>query len=443
MRIHYIVAVFIVFQAVLRASTTPVTVDGIDVQASENTVKLLVKTSAEPSYQVAFSREDQLKLRIDDATGYDFVRSASPLWRQVPFKDISLAQFYNNLYLTIGTENRHNFQFSHRVVNEGIQLTFQSDLFQVTGQDPNENILEATDDNPQRENEVASGINHLETLKNGLKNDNLTQVKSSFNALSESEKLPTYLVKNLAEYFESHGLYKNSEQLWMQYYTARVNSGEVNYSEALPVSRSEHSGTTNQSLLSSEPLGFLAEYKILFALFLVLSLITSGGYVWYSSHHSSQEEKVITPEASTDFLSALQHSMESETDQTTNTHAAQKDNQSDKNSGGKTTETPVNTDPPIQGQTRKKGEKHAGRKRREADRLRRLGLSTDMIARELKLSRGEVELLLKITDENHSKAKPHRIAGDSVTGKTPEEIARQLHISVEEAKIMRMQQGRG
>ena len=446
MRFQYILPVFMLFQSVLWAGTTPVTVDGIDVRVRDNTVDLLVKTSGQPSYQVAFSRSDQLKLRIDDATGYDFIRSTNPLWKQVPFYNISLAQFYNNLYLTIGTENRKNLRFSHSVVPEGILLTFQSELFQFSHPKVIENLREDSEDRLLAEkNKETVDKNYLEKLNLAMNQEDLHRAKNLFSELPDTDELPVEMVKNLAKFFESHGMYKASEKLWMQYYTTQVNSGEVNYSDAIPSSQMERPQSTKQNIIGGEPLAFIAENKWSLALFFILSLITSSGYFWYSSRQSSQEED-ISGETSGDFLTTLQHSMETDTRKGTKYSddiQTQKNDNPRKNFSGKLPTTPINSAPNSQSPSDNESGKQAGRKRREADRLRRLGLSTDMIARELKLSRGEVELLLKITEESHSSTKANQVIKESITRKTPEEIARQLQISVEEAKIMRMRQGRG
>jgi|GEM_PF-3140069 len=443
MRIHYVVAALVLLQSTLCAGITPISVDGIDVHVKKNTVDLLIKTSAEPAYQVAFSRDDRLKLRIDDATGYDFTRSDNPLWKQVPFNNIALAQFYNNLYLTIGTENRENFRFSHTIVAKGIQLSFQSDRFQFGKPEVSNIRLEDTGANTLNKSEIEPDHDHIESLNQAMSQDDLNLVKSLFEELPDSKELPSEMVKNLAGYFETHGIYKISEQLWMDYYTTQINSKKVKYADAIPTSHPERGQSYKETMIGGDLIGtFISENKISLALFLVLSLVTSSGYIWYSSRESVREEGIST-ESSTDFLSALQSSLEPDTNENNHDIQTKESIRLKEKSGGKLPDTNVNSAQHPQEKPGNESGKQAGRKRREADRLRRLGLSTEMIARELKLSRGEVELLLKVTEENHLSTKTHRVAEESISGKTPEEIARHLQISVEEAKIMRMRQARG
>ncbi|MCF7802863.1 MAG: hypothetical protein K9N46_07275 [Candidatus Marinimicrobia bacterium] len=452
--VHLIIG--LLFCTSISQAVAETSVESIDIDFAEKNIDLIIATDGTPEYQVIGPKNGTIRIRIDDAAGYDFHRSDNPLWTHAPFGDISLSQQYKNIYLAIQLNSLEDFTLKHTHVENGIRLSFSGEpigrYLTQKGQNRSnnlakvlldENIFKTTNIGEKYSKYSVKNLNR--SLEKHIGENDLSTVQALHTEFVNRDALTPSVMKDLAEFYDARGLSTESEQMWIAYYKAKINQNSSPYVDALPGEERARSNIEAQTLAA---VNYLNENRVTIGIFLLLSMISTGGYYLTVSRNSGEVEfQDIPKEQSRDFLSALQSQMGAEVSGTGGEEMDSMNTQSKKSPVTEIDQGNASGDSVsfsgFAEANKPSDNNQISRKRKEVARLHKKGLSREMIARELNLSKGEVELLLKVSQKTKS-AGPgaNRVNAQSFAGMSVREIARELAVSEEEAKLIRMR-GKG
>lgn len=435
---------------------------GVDWDSTE--AGIYIQTAPGPEYALVRPEQNTLILRVENALQYDLSGMPAEIWRQFDIQDLSIYQRYQNFFIKLIFDTSDPAEFHHIRLEEGIRLTFPG----IAPEKVQQYLLRVAPEeysslNTWNRVKILSLFNNVVqdctgTYLQQLMNTAADAGESAWfriaaNALEAKGGLTADHLRDLALRFENRGEQVLADSVWYRYYqTMKAGSAGV-YLDTLPdmaqVASAAPALMKNGESGSPEPKTIQAGawYWYVLGGAGLLAVLTGMIYLLRSAGRNAENrEPVFHTEQPADFLAALQVELEKEEKKPDRAEAPQiaADKQGVEN---RPDDNPVERASQEEMQQKKETPEPADetgvgvRKRLEVQRLARNGFSVESIAKELHLSTGEVELLLRISEKSRQgKTGRSSLPRKDLEGLTIPEIAKKLKISEEEAKLMQMRQ---
>ena len=451
------------FASIIHAENASVHVTAVQLIQDTSMVGVLIETDHSPVYSITEGAHEVVRVRIDDAAGYNFTKSDNPLWEYAPFERFRVTQQYGNLYLEIYFSTNAQYQIYHEPTSRGVAVEFSGEIantFHRKVYRKIKDIIEtASPENPVQIREAKQIIPNLPTplLQQVFSRSKSSQATDIFELATTTLKARKLLTQqdllSAAKVLEEAGDVKKAEELSYQYYHNAVTRNPEVFTDKIPGSAS----STRTAHGEAQVPEISAVNSISFPEFLrgenfligggIFILLLSGTGFWAIQRRKKRRTPDYTQQDSRDFLTALQVKMTQANQDAVSHKIPHSAGSKHEQMQPKKRETVTRSKPAAPVSVRTKSQltesdlrRESIRRRKEARRMLKQGLSRERIAQRLDMSQGEVELLLKLAQSTTSEKQFHsKVPGNTMVDKNPRDIARQWQITEEEAKLLKIQ----
>ncbi|MBD3276209.1 MAG: hypothetical protein GF372_12910 [Candidatus Marinimicrobia bacterium] len=479
------IAVFIIGMAVSAMAQT-VQVNSIKPDYRDEHIVLQIRTDGEAQYRLSELSRNRLELTVYNTVHSDLKQAPSILWQFMPTEAIDVQEKNQNTYITFRLKSRSSYEVFHESAKDHILLNiggelakefrknvihFGSQHFEQL-QAPQRKVLISVLQDAEFDSRDSFLLSELQVA---LNNGQIVWYEEIYEQVRGRSTLSQDQLLQLANFYEAQGDLAEAERTWFDYYQRTERQLNANYTDSLPASsliKYSDGGNNVISGLITWMQGLFAQ-DFLISLFSIVFVMAAliGGYLAYD-HRNELKQKFAHSKTSLDKKKTI------DTDTVKGAAASPFDNflkemqdkvedipseqVKDEPEPLVSEEMSENSDPDIETEdavyTSEEAEqsleefqefanasstkKNNVLRQAEVVDLYKMSVEPEVIAKNLNMSRSEVELLLKISgtvSETKTTTRKRKIQyDDSFADMSLNDMAQVMQISVEEAKLLRL-----
>lgn len=428
-------------------------------------IALQIHTTPKPEYELRTINPHIHRLQIKDAGEAQIAKDASPLWNFFPLQVVKESHAENGLAMDFKISSNDSYQITAQSESSGISLHFTGELVHSTWQKAmtyaSRNYKKLV---PGKRKSFLAALKKMPVLPRdpflpGLlqqahQNQEFDWYNAVYKKIYQRQPLDQAGVENLAKYFESIGDLQFAGLEWYEYYQHEAASNSQGYTDVLPSGSNIVSDSPHPAAIGVQ---LLVRFRWIMLMALLGVIFTGIGWLFF---HAKKPGETTLGEGSLneaefqDFLDEINQRLREEQQSVAQLKAAEPGEEQTKTqktalesiSPARKNQDVQTSDEHIQEGLRQYPNRRQMNeilpKQSRVLKLSQMEMAPDLIAKKLNMSRGEVELLLKIGNQsekdNNGSFKKQRIMSEQFANATVRELSRHMHISEEEAKLIRL-----